>query len=122
MPRPSGPRKPARSARPDGLSPSSRAADCGTLLAKAIAGAKEGDVSALHFLYVRYVDDVQGHVESIVRDRHAAEDITQEVFAKLTTAIARYEQREAPFPAWLLRVAGNAALDHPRSRPSPRSA
>jgi RNA polymerase sigma-70 factor, ECF subfamily len=116
MPRPSSPREPARSARPGRLSPSSCAADCGTLLAKAIAGAKEGDVSALHFLYVRYADDVQGYVESIVRDRHEAEDITQNVFAKLISAIARYEQREAPFAAWLMRIARNAVLDHLRSR------
>jgi RNA polymerase sigma-70 factor, ECF subfamily len=69
-------------------------------------------VSALHFLYVRFADDVEGYVESIVRDRHEAEDITQNVFAKLITAIARYEQRESPFAAWILRLARNAALDH----------
>jgi RNA polymerase sigma-70 factor, ECF subfamily len=113
----SRPPDPAHPARPGHLPPStSRAADAGTLLARAIAGAKEGDVSALHFLYVRYADDVQGYVESIVRDRHEAEDITQNVFAKLISAIARYEQREAPFAAWLLRIARNAALDHLRGR------
>jgi Sigma-70 region 2 len=111
MPRPSSPREPARSTRPDGLSPSSCAADCGTLLTKAIAGAKQGDVSALHFLYVRYADDVQGYVESIVRDRHEAEHITQEVFAELITAIAGYEHRQGPFADWLLRVARDAALE-----------
>jgi RNA polymerase sigma-70 factor, ECF subfamily len=111
MPRPSSPREPRRSARPDGLSPSSRAADCGTLLAKAIGCAKQGDVSALHFLYVRYADDVQGYVESIVRDRHEAEHISQEVFAELITAIAGYERRRGPFAAWLLRVARDAALE-----------
>jgi RNA polymerase sigma-70 factor (ECF subfamily) len=114
MPRPSRPREPARCARPDGLSSSSRAADCGTLLAKAIASAKEGDVSALHFLYVRYADDVQGYVETIVRDRHEAEDITQDVFAKLIGAIARYERREGSFAAWLRLIARTAALDHLR--------
>jgi RNA polymerase sigma factor (sigma-70 family) len=71
-------------------------------------------VSALHFLYVRYADDVRGYVESIVRDRHEAEDITQDVFAKLISAIARYERREGSFAAWILRVARTAALDHLR--------
>jgi RNA polymerase sigma-70 factor, ECF subfamily len=113
----SSPPEPARSARRGHLPSSiSRGADCGTLQAKAIASAKAGDVSALHFLYVRYADDVQGYVRSIVRDRHEAEDITQNVFAKLISAIARYEQREAPFAAWLLRIARNAALDHLRGR------
>jgi RNA polymerase sigma-70 factor, ECF subfamily len=108
--------QPARLPRPGSLSATSGPPEGGALLAKAIAGAKEGDVSALHFLYVRYADDVQRYVESIVRDRHEAEDITQNVFAKLISAIARYERRDTPFLAWLLRVARNAALDHLRSR------
>jgi RNA polymerase sigma-70 factor, ECF subfamily len=88
----------------------------GELLARAIARAKEGDASALHFLYVRYADDVCGYVQSIVRDPHDAEDITQSLFAKLLTKIQRYEQRQVPFSAWILRVARNAALDHVRAR------
>jgi RNA polymerase sigma-70 factor (ECF subfamily) len=86
------------------------------LLRRAIARAKEGDPSALDFLYVRYADDVCGYVQSIVRDRFEAEDITQTLFSKLLTKIRRYEQREVPFSAWILRVARNAALDHIRSR------
>jgi RNA polymerase sigma-70 factor (ECF subfamily) len=86
------------------------------LLARAIARAKEGDASALHFLYVRYADDVHGYVQSIVRDPHEAEDITQSLFGKLLNKIQRYEQRQVPFAAWILRVARNAALDHLRAR------
>lgn len=86
------------------------------LVGPAIARAKQGDIDALHFLYVRFADDVYGFVNSIVRDSHAAEDITQNVFGKLMTAIQRYEQREVPFSAWILRVARNAALDHMRAR------
>jgi RNA polymerase sigma-70 factor, ECF subfamily len=86
------------------------------LLTNAIARAKEGDTGALHFLYVRYADDVYGFVNSIVRNHHEAEDITQSVFAKLMRIIGKYEQREVPFSAWILRVARNAALDHMRAR------
>ena len=85
-------------------------------LGNAISRAQSGDISALQFLYVRYADDVYGYVNSIVRDPHEAEDITQEVFAKLMSAIRRYEPRAVPFGGWLLRVARNAALDHLRSR------
>jgi RNA polymerase sigma-70 factor (ECF subfamily) len=87
-----------------------------SLVTHAVARAKEGDMSALHFLYVRFADDVCGYVRSIVRDAHEAEDITQNVFAKLMTAIHKYEQREVPFAAWILRVARNVALDHVRAR------
>ena len=85
------------------------------LLATAVARAKEGDMDAIQFLYVRYADDVYGYVHSIVRDSHEAEDITQNVFAKLERSIVKYEQREVPFTAWILRVARNAALDEMRS-------
>jgi RNA polymerase sigma-70 factor, ECF subfamily len=85
-------------------------------LRRAIARAKAGDMNALQFLYVRYADDVYGYVNSIVRDAHDAEDITQDVFAKLLTAIKKYEERAVPFAGWILRVARNAALDHLRSR------
>jgi RNA polymerase sigma-70 factor, ECF subfamily len=85
------------------------------LVYEAVARAKQGDMSALHFLYVRFADDVCAYVRSIVRDPHAAEDITQVVFAKLMKAIHRYERRDVPFAAWIIRVARNAALDHIRA-------
>lgn len=78
--------------------------------------AKRGDRDALRFLYVSYADNIYGFVLSIVRDEHDAEDVTQHVFAKLMTAIARYEPRDVPFSAWILRVARNVALDHLRQR------
>ena len=86
------------------------------LITHATARAKQGDMSALQFLYVRFADDVCGYVRSIVKDSYDAEDITQNVFAKLLTAIQKYEPREVPFAAWILRVARNAALDHLRAR------
>ncbi len=54
-------------------------------------------------------------MRKIVHDEHDAEDITQQVFAKLFTAIKRYEERSSPFSAWILRVARNAAIDHMRA-------
>jgi RNA polymerase sigma-70 factor, ECF subfamily len=86
------------------------------LLTRAVTRAKAGDTTALHFLYVRFSDDVCGYVRSIVRNADDAEDITQNVFAKLMTAIQKYEPRQVPFTAWILRVARNAALDFLRAR------
>jgi RNA polymerase sigma-70 factor (ECF subfamily) len=83
---------------------------------QAITAAKAGDWDAIHFLYVRHADDVRGFVGSIVRDHHDAEDITQSLFARLPQAIQRYEQRDAAFAAWLMRVARNAALDFLRAK------
>ena len=83
-------------------------------VARAVARAKEGDRDAIHFLYVRYADNVYGYVRSIVRDDHEAEDVTQHVFAKLIKVIGKYEPRGVPFSAWILRVARNVAVDHMR--------
>jgi RNA polymerase sigma-70 factor (ECF subfamily) len=82
----------------------------------AVARARAGDSAGLHFLYVRYADEILRYVTSFVHDHHEAEDITQNVFAKLMTAIKKYEQREVPFTAWILRVARNASLDHLRAK------
>ena len=64
---------------------------------------------------MRYADNIYGYVRSIVRDDHEAEDITQQLFSKLTAALSRYEPRSVPFAAWILRVARNLALDHIRA-------
>lgn len=86
------------------------------LVQDAVRRAKTGDQEALHFLYVRYAPDLLRYVNSFVHDHHEAEDITQNVFAKLMTAIRKYEPTDVPFTAWILRVARNAALDHMRAR------
>jgi RNA polymerase sigma-70 factor, ECF subfamily len=86
------------------------------LVLDAIKRAQAGDSEGLHFLYVRYAPDVQRFVNSMVKDHHEAEDITQNIFAKLMKAINKYEPREVPFAAWIMRVARNASLDHLRAR------
>lgn len=86
------------------------------LVLDAVGQAKSGDDDAIRFLYLRYADNVYGYVCSIVRDEHEAEDVTQQIFAKLITALPKYEPRLVPFSAWILRVAHNAAIDHVRAR------
>jgi RNA polymerase sigma-70 factor, ECF subfamily len=86
------------------------------LIAMAVARGREGDRDAIRFLYVRYSHNVYGYVRSIVHDEHEAEDVTQHVFAKLMTVLAKYDERGVPFFAWLLRLAHNAAMDHHRRR------
>jgi RNA polymerase sigma-70 factor (ECF subfamily) len=86
------------------------------IVAAAVARAKDGDQEAVRFLYLRYVDNVYGYVRSIVRDDFEAEDVTQHVFTKLLTVLPKYEQRNVPFAAWILRVARNVAVDHMRQR------
>jgi RNA polymerase sigma-70 factor (ECF subfamily) len=84
------------------------------VIARAVALAKGGDSEALRYLYVRFGDTVYGYVSTIVHDAHEAEDVTQQVFAKLMTVLPKYEERNSVFAAWILRVARNAAIDHLR--------
>jgi RNA polymerase sigma-70 factor (ECF subfamily) len=87
-----------------------------TLVVAATTRARDGDEDALRLLYLLYADNVFGYVISIVHDEHDAEDITSEVFTRLSRALSRYQVSSTPFTAWLLRVARNAALDHLRAQ------
>jgi RNA polymerase sigma-70 factor (ECF subfamily) len=79
-----------------------------------VSRAKNGDRDAMQALYVRFAPGVLAYVSRIVPNRDDAEDVTQQIFAKLLTELGRYEPREAPFRAWVLRVARNVAIDHVR--------
>lgn len=80
--------------------------------------AKAGDDEAFRFLYLSYCDNVRGYVRSRLRNDEDAEDVTQQVFMRVVSAIGRYQQRDVSFVAWLLRIAHNACVDHVRrSRP-----
>ena len=83
-------------------------------VARAVARAKQGDRAAIRFLYLRYAGNVYGYARSIVRNDHDAEDVVQQVFTRMLTAIQNYEQRSVPFSAWLLRITHNMAIDYLR--------
>src|SRR3989440_13054751 len=85
-------------------------------VARAVARAKQGDQAAVRFLYLRYAGNVYGYARSIVRNDHDAEDVVQQVFTRMLTAIQSYEQRSVPFSAWLLRITHNMAIDYLRRR------
>jgi RNA polymerase sigma-70 factor (ECF subfamily) len=89
-----------------------------TVLRRTIVRAQAGDSRAIQFLYVRFTPDVRRYVRSLIKDPHEAEDITQTVFMKMIASIERYEPREVPFIAWLLRIARNTTLSHFRSHRS----
>ena len=83
---------------------------------RAVARAKLGDREAQRYLYIRYADNVFGYVWSIVHDEHDAEDVTQQVFAKLLRILPKYQECGSPFLAWVLTVARNVAVDEMRLR------
>jgi RNA polymerase sigma-70 factor, ECF subfamily len=90
--------------------------DLDPAVARAVARAKAGDMDAIRFLYLGYKNNIYGYVLSLVRNAHEAEDVTQTVFLKLISVIDKYEPRQVPFTAWILRVAHNVAMDSLRQR------
>ncbi len=55
------------------------------------------------------------YVFNMVHDYHLAEDLTQEIFAKVYRSLPTYNAKY-PFSAWLLRIAHNHGIDHIRQR------
>jgi RNA polymerase sigma-70 factor (ECF subfamily) len=51
-----------------------------------------------------------------VNDVSTTEDLTAQTFLKAWEALPRYQERGAPFVAWLLRIAHNLAVSSLRSR------
>lgn len=75
--------------------------------------AKAGDAQAFVALCERHRTRVWRIVASVSRSTDA-EDLAQEVVLRAYRGLKRY-QGEAPFEAWLCRIAVNVAHDHLRS-------
>ena len=73
----------------------------------------ENDIRALDVLIVRHKDKLFTSILFLVKDRHLAEDICQDVFIKIIDTIrgGGYKE-EGKFLPWALRVAHNLCIDH----------
>ncbi|MBX3229166.1 MAG: sigma-70 family RNA polymerase sigma factor, partial [Labilithrix sp.] len=66
-------------------------------------------------LVVAYGSDVLATCVAMVRDRSAAEDLTQDVFGDAIRGLASYRGDAAP-RTWLLSIARNRCIDYLRAR------
>jgi RNA polymerase sigma-70 factor (ECF subfamily) len=74
----------------------------------------EHDAGAFEILYERYQGIISRHLEGIVRDEAAAQNLQQEVFLRVWTHADQWSGRGS-FKAWLYRIATNLALNHLRT-------
>lgn len=85
----------------------------------ALIQAAQQDRAAFAPLYQRYRDRVYAYLRTRTESAEDAADLTQQVFVQALDALPRYHVRRAPFAAWLLRIAHNAAANyHKRRRPA----
>ncbi len=69
-------------------------------------------------VWAAFNDGLRGFVRSRVRDRHAADDILQDVYLRIHTHVGGLRDEER-VQAWVFQVARNAIADHfRRSRPT----
>jgi len=80
-----------------------------------IRRAQQRDAEAFSELYQRHINLIFRYVLLRVGDEAIAEDLTSEVFVRALEALATYEDRGAPFAAWLYRIANARVIDHWRS-------
>lgn len=85
---------------------------------------KRGDERAATALYEELAEKVFGFCMNRVRSREAAEDVTQEIFLKLTRHITQYDERRGHFAVWFWKLARNTVIDYyrreeKRARPAP---
>src|SRR5690242_15442329 len=73
--------------------------------------AAEQDPAQFAALYERHFERVYAFRVRRVRGRAAPEDVTADAFHKALAARPAFQVREAPFAAWLLRIAANAVAD-----------
>ncbi len=79
-----------------------------------VDAARAGDEAALAELYSLYFPRVYRYILARTGNPYDAEDLAEEVFLRMLDAIGRFEWREAPFSAWVFRIAHNAVISQRR--------
>lgn len=81
-----------------------------------VARMMTGDESALSALYDRYSPQLLGMLMRVLNDRHAAEEVLQDVFFQLWSHPARFDASRGALLAWLMVIARNRAISRLRGR------
>lgn len=75
----------------------------------------DGDSAAFERLYGRHKNKLYGYLNKLCGDRASTDEAFQDTWLRVVDARARY-RAEAPFGAWLYRIAHRLAIDLLRKR------
>jgi RNA polymerase sigma-70 factor (ECF subfamily) len=76
-----------------------------------IARARAGEEAALIELYEWYKPRILRFLYYRLGDKHAAEDLTTEVFLRMLQNLPSFQFQGTPFQAWLFQIARNLVVD-----------
>jgi RNA polymerase sigma-70 factor (ECF subfamily) len=79
-----------------------------------IERVQRGDAEAFRHLYDRYARYVFRYTLLRIHNQQDAEDVTADTFVRAWRSIGKFEWREIPFGAWLIRIAQNLIIDRVR--------
>jgi RNA polymerase sigma-70 factor (ECF subfamily) len=82
----------------------------------ALVAAAQAQPEAFGLLYERYLSRMYRYLRTRCESAEETADLAQTVFERAFHALSRYRADEAPFSAWLFRIARNAATDAHRRR------
>ena len=74
---------------------------------------KNGDITGFNEIVRKYKQQVYWVIRKMVQDHDEADDITQEVFIKVYTALKDFREESNLF-TWLYRIATNYSINHLR--------
>jgi RNA polymerase sigma-70 factor (ECF subfamily) len=74
------------------------------------------DPEAFGQLYELYVEKIYNYIYYRLGNHHDAEDLTAKVFYRALNHIAHYNNKGAPFAAWLYRIAHNLVVNWRRDQ------
>jgi len=75
----------------------------------------KGDEKSLEILVARYLKPIYSFSYKNVGNMEQAEDITQEVFAKIWKNLKKFDQRK-DFKPWIFQIAKNTSIDYLRKK------
>ena len=78
--------------------------------------SQKGDREMFAHLYEAYIERIYRYVYNRVNDDMLAEDITSQIFLKVWEKLSTYRTGQAPFLAWIYRIAHNTVIDYYRTK------